>query len=548
MNVNLLLITLIIFSCIFFNKISFRFGIPTLFVFILLGMAFGSDGFARISFDNFALSETVCSVALIFIMFYGGFGTNWKMARPVARQSILLSTAGVFLTALFLGLFLFLLLRRELWLCFLTGSALASTDAASVFSVLRSRKLDLKENTASILELESGSNDPIAYMLTLVCLSFLTGEADVGSILRLLTAQLVFGIAIGVLCGLLSYRILKSVSFEVDGFDVIFIAGIALFSYALSAALGGNGYLSTYLTGIILGNVKMSDKKNIVHFFDGLTGLMQIAVFFLLGLLATPSLLPGVLMSAVSVFLFLTLIARPLAVKLLLLPFRASKGQGRLISFAGLRGASSIVFAIMAVQTLKSDTRFFHIIFFVVLLSLLVQGSLLPFAAQRFDMIDLSNDVMKTFTDYSEELPVQFIQLTLAEDNEWVGKHISELSLPLQFLFLLIVREDKKLVPKGTTLLEAGDSLILCAPAVQTKNAMQLSEIEIDKSSEYLHRHIRDIKLPRGEIIFLIQRGNQSIIPNGQTEILEGDTLMLTRLKEKERSRHSPSRVLTSGQ
>lgn len=538
MNFNLLLITLIIFSCIFFNKISFRFGIPTLFVFILLGMAFGSDGFARISFDNFALSETVCSVALIFIMFYGGFGTNWKMARPVARQSILLSTAGVFLTALFLGLFLFLLLRRELWLCFLTGSTLASTDAASVFSVLRSRKLDLKENTASILELESGSNDPMAYMLTLVCLSFLTGKADVGSILRLLTAQLVFGIAIGVLCGLLSYRILKSVPFEVDGFDVIFIAGIALFSYALSAALGGNGYLSTYLTGIILGNVKMSGKKNIVHFFDGLTGLMQIAVFFLL---ATPSLLPSVLVSAVSVFLFLTLIARPLAVKLLLLPFRASKGQSRLISFAGLRGASSIVFAIMAVQTLRSDTRFFHIIFFVVLLSLLLQGSLLPFAAQRFDMIDLSNDVMKTFTDYSEELPVQFIQLTLAEDNEWVGKRIFELSLPLQFLFLLIVRGEQKLVPKGSTLLEAGDSLILCAPAIQTRNAMQLSEIEIDKSSEYLHCRIRDIKLPRGEIIFLIQRGNQSIIPNGQTEILAGDVLMLTRLKEKTRPSRRPS-------
>ena len=524
MNFNLLLITLIIFSCIFFNKISFRFGIPTLFVFILLGMAFGSDGFARISFDNFALSETVCSVALIFIMFYGGFGTNWKMARPVARQSILLSTAGVFLTALFLGLFLFLLLRRELWLCFLTGSTLASTDAASVFSVLRSRKLDLKENTASILELESGSNDPMAYMLTLVCLSFLTGKADVGSILRLLTAQLVFGIAIGVLCGLLSYRILKSVSFEVDGFDVIFIAGIALFSYALSAAFGGNGYLSTYLTGIILGTVKMSGKKNIVHFFDGLTGLMQIAVFFLLGLLATPSLLPSVLVSAVSVFLFLTLIARPLAVKLLLLPFRASKGQSRLISFAGLRGASSIVFAIMAVQT-----------------SLLLQGSLLPFAAQRFDMIDLSNDVMKTFTDYSEELPVQFIQLTLAEDNEWVGKRIFELSLPLQFLFLLIVRGEQKLVPKGSTLLEAGDSLILCAPAIQTRNAMQLSEIEIDKSSEYLHCRIRDIKLPRGEIIFLIQRGNQSIIPNGQTEILAGDVLMLTRLKEKTRPSRRPS-------
>ena len=537
MNFNLLLITLIIFSCIFFNKISFRFGIPTLFVFILLGMAFGTDGFARISFGNFALSETVCSVALIFIMFYGGFGTNWK----VARQSILLSTAGVFLTALFLGLFLFLLIRREPWLCFLTGSTLASTDAASVFSVLRSRKLDLKENTASILELESGSNDPMAYMLTLVCLSFLTGKADVGSILRLLTAQLVFGIAIGVLCGLLSYRILKSVSFEVDGFDVIFIAGIALFSYALSTALGGNGYLSTYLTGIILGNVKMSGKKNIVHFFDGLTGLMQIAVFFLLGLLATPSLLPGVLVSAVSVFLFLTLIARPLAVKLLLLPFRASKGQRRLISFAGLRGASSIVFAIMAVQTLKSDTRFFHIIFFVVLLSLLLQGSLLPAAAKRFDMIDLSNDVMKTFTDYSEELPVQFIQLTLAEDNEWVGKRIFELFLPLQFLFLLIVRGEQKLVPKGSTLLEAGDSLILCAPAIQTRNAMQLSEIEIDKSSEYLHCHIRDIKLPRGEIIFLIQRGNQSIIPNGQTEILAGDVLMLTRLKEKTRPSRRPS-------
>ena len=158
-------------------------------------------------------------------------------------------------------------------------------------------------------------------------------------------------------------------------------------------------------------------------------------------------------------------------------------------------------------------------------------------------MIDLSNDVMKTFTDYSEELPVQFIQLTLAEDNEWVGKRIFELSLPLQFLFLLIVRGEQKLVPKGSTLLEAGDSLILCAPAIQTRNAMQLSEIEIDKSSEYLHCRIRDIKLPRGEIIFLIQRGNQSIIPNGQTEILAGDVLMLTRLKEKTRPSRRPSRA-----
>jgi len=547
-NQILLLSGVVIILSVFLHKLSMKMGVPVLLAFLLLGIVFGIDGVFKIHFENFELSGSVCSFGLIFIMFSGGFGTNWKEAKFVAGEAVLLSSLGVVFTALSVAAFCTLLLHMEFSWGLLLGSLIASTDAASVFSILRSRRLSLKDRTASLLEFESGSNDPMAYMMTLLSLELVQGTVKISEMLSMLFLQIVLGLLIGGVIAFFAIYMMKKVAVLTDGFELIFVLGAVLLSYALSTSLGGNGYLAVYLTGIILGNQKIKQKKEMVQFFDALTGIMQMLLFFLLGLLSTPSRLPGVAFNAIGIFLFLTFVGRPMVVFTLMHFFPASRNKKLLLSFAGLRGAASIVFAILAVDTVGRGDYIYHLIFLIVLLSILLQGSFLPKVSEKLDMIDAEGDVMKTFTDYSEELPVQFIQLTLAEDNEWVGKHISELSLPLQFLFLLIVREDMKLVPKGTTLLEAGDSLILCAPAVQTKNAMQLSEIEIDKSSEYLHRHIRDIKLPRGEIIFLIQRGNQSIIPNGQTEILAGDTLMLTRLKEKERSPHSPSRVLTSGQ
>ena len=257
----------------------------------------------------------------------------------MAVRSVLLSSAGVVLTALFTGLFCHLALRMDFLEGLLLGAVLGSTDAASVFSILRSRRLNLKYGTASMLELESGSNDPFAYMMTLILLSVMSGTADGGAIALMLGKQLLFGILIGVALALAAARFLSRFDFCGEGFDTIFVFAVALASYALSGVLGGNGYLSTYLTGIILGNRELKNQKALVGFFDAFTGLMQMLLFFLLGLLAFPSQMPAILLPALAIALFLTFIARPAAVGLLLAPFRPP-GSGSISSSPG-RGCAA---------------------------------------------------------------------------------------------------------------------------------------------------------------------------------------------------------------
>ena len=282
------MISVVIFVCIAGSRVSGRLGVPTLFVFIVLGMMFGSDGFLKIPFDNYLIAEQLCTASLIFIMFYGGFGTRWSEAKPVAVRSILLSSAGVILTALLTGLFCHFALRMDLLESMLLGAVLGSTDAASVFSILRSRKLNLKYGSASMLELESGSNDPFAYMMTMIVLSAMSGTADACSIVRMLAAQLIFGLLVGWAVAAAASWFLNRFQFSGEGFDTIFVFAVAMVSYAFSSCIGGNGYLSTYLTGIILGNQEVKNQKTLVSFFDVFTGLMQILLFFLLGLLFYP--------------------------------------------------------------------------------------------------------------------------------------------------------------------------------------------------------------------------------------------------------------------
>ena len=264
----LLVVAIIILVCIAGSRLSGRLGVPTLFIFIMLGMLFGSDGIFKIPFGNFALAEQVCSVALIFIMFYGGFGTRWSEAKPVAGRSILLSSVGVVLTALLTGLFCHLVLNMALMEGMLLGAVLGSTDAASVFSILRSRKLNLKYGTASMLELESGINDPFAYMMTVILLSAMTGSVSGGSAVLLLIRQLAFGLLTGATVAWLVTWLLKRYAFYGEGFDTIFVFAAAIISYALASQIGGNGYLSVYLTGIILGNQELKNQKALVGFFD----------------------------------------------------------------------------------------------------------------------------------------------------------------------------------------------------------------------------------------------------------------------------------------
>lgn len=523
----LLFVAAVIIACVIFNRISSKIGVPMLLAFILLGMCFGSDGLVKISFDNYAFAEQACSIALILIMFYGGFGTKWSHARPVAVKAIVLSSLGTVLTAGLVGLFCWLVLKIAMLESFLIGAVISSTDAASVFSILRSKRLNLKYNTASLLEVESGSNDPFSYMLTVVILSLMNGQGSGGGVVLMLFEQIVFGVGFGFLIAFLAVQFLKRFRFTASGFDGIFLVAAAILSYAVPAYFGGNGYLSAYIAGIVLGNSRISNKQALVHFFDGMTGLMQMLLFFLLGLLAEPSQLPAVAPTAFAIALFLTIVARPLAVFGILAPFKSKLNQELLVSWAGMRGAASIVFAIMAViNPAVTDNDIFHIVFFIVLFSILLQGSLIPFASRKLDMTDEESDVMKTFTDYTDEVPVQFLQFTIPAGHPWAERPLSEILLPPDSLLVLVIRNAEKIVPNGGTLLSAGDRLILSGRATERIDGLRLYEKTIGKGDDWADKTIAQI--PSGDqLVIMIRRGRSVLIPKGKTTVRAGDVLVI---------------------
>ncbi len=526
LSLPLLIGSFVVLLCVLFNRVSNRLGIPMLAAFILLGMLFGSDGIFKIAFENFFFAEQICSFALIFIMFYGGFGTKWTSAKSVAVKAVLLSSAGVVLTAGLTALFCYFVLGFELLISVLMGSVISSTDAASVFSILRSKKLDLKDGTASLLEVESGSNDPMSYMLTAGVLSLLRGQADPGAIAYLVFAQVVYGVVLGAAVAFAARHIFRNFQFSTNGFDAAFLVAVAVIAYALPTLIGGNGYLSAYLAGIILGNSHLPNKRTLVHFFDGVTGLMQMAIFFLLGLVASPSQMPGIVLPAAAIALFLTFVARPAAIFALLSPFRCSKEQILLVSWSGLRGAASIVFAIMSINSgVVHDV--FHIVFCIVLLSILVQGTLIPVVAQRLRMIDENANVLTTFTDYTEEVDLQFVKLGIGEKHPWKNRYIREISMPPELLVVLLLRAGEHLVPSGATEILEGDVLVVCAPAFQDDTVIRLSELTVRPDSAWVGQRILDVRDELDCLIIMIQRNGETIVPNGQTRLQSGDILVL---------------------
>lgn len=537
MALYILIFAVIILICLSLGKVSDKIGLPTLLVFIFIGMLFGCDGIFKIQFDNFSFAEQICSISLIFIMFYGGFGTNWKSAKKIAAKSILLSSAGVVLTAGIAGLFCRFILKFGMLESMLIGAVISSTDAASVFSVLRSKRLNLKYNTASLLEVESGSNDPCAYMLTVIVLQIMSGESSGAGLALMILAQIVFGAAVGVATAISAALIFKKLKFTADGFESVLMFSIALISYSAASLIGGNGYLSAYITGIILGNTDIPNKKKLVNFFDGITGLMQIIIFFLLGLAASPSQMLPIILPALAIALFLTFIARPLSVFAILTPFKCPFRQQLLVAWSGLRGAASIVFAIMAVVSpayIKNDV--FHIVFFIVLFSISIQGTLIPFVAKKLDMIDPGGDVMKTFNDYTKEVPVQFIKLPIKAKHPWANKKVKNINLLPNTILALIIRGDKQLVPRGNTAILEGDVAVLSGPSLEKKFTGHLTELEIESDSEWLGMALSEIKLPSDRLIILINRKGRVIIPSGKTVIKENDILIINESQNKKLS------------
>ena len=521
----ILIVAAIILLCLFLNKISAKLGIPVLLAFILLGMLFGTDGLLKISFDNYQIAEQICTVSLIFIMFYGGFGTNIKEAKPVVPQAILLSSVGVLLTAGITGIFIHLVLKLSLLESFLVAAVIGSTDAASVFNILRSKKLNLKENTASLLEMESGSNDPVSYMLTVILTAVLTGQSvNVG---LMLFFQVFFGVGCGVLFGKVTAVVLNRVEFDISQGKTILVFAVAILAYTVPALIGGNGYLSVYLCGIILGNSYLPHKRDMVLFFDVLTGVAQMMIFFLLGLLVTPSELPQVILPSLVIMVFLTFVSRPVSVAAVLTGFRSSKGQIGLVSWAGLRGVASIVFAIYVVlRKVSLGYNLFNLVFCIVLLSISIQGTLLAWISAKFKMIDENVDVRRTFNDYQEEENVSFVKFHLYGQHPYVGKCLKEITLPPKLLVVLLIRGKEVMVPNGDTCLKAGDLMIAAAEAFEDRKNMTLKEITVDKNHKWCKKALNRIAMQPGTLIVMVRRGKETIIPTGNTVVHEGDVLV----------------------
>lgn len=551
----LLLLGVVLALCIFVNRVTDRLKVPSLLLFIGLGMVFGLI-FRAVGIGNFTdygLGNVVCSICLVFVIFYGGFGTNFKAAHPIVPQALLLSFAGTAMTAGLIGCCVYLIFHAVPFLggigwteSMLIGSVISSTDAASVFNILRTRRLNLKYNSSSMLEMESGSNDPVSYMLTVIFVAMLSvqyglsgDQVSAGVIVGMIASQIGFGAIAGVVFGLLGILVLKRFSFNMGQGGTLFIVAIALVTYALPTMLpgvfSGNGYLAVYICGIMIGNARIPQKRDSVKVFDAITGAAQMMIFFLLGLLATPEWLvrPEVLLPAALIFVAMTFVVRPVVVGGLLAPFRAKARQIGIISWSGLRGVASIVFAIYALGNLGVSTLpydLFSIVFVLVIISISVQGSLLPLMSRKMDMLDASENVMRTFNDYQDDSEVSFVKVVIGDNHPWANKKLRDCVMPREFLVVLIVRGDEVLVPNGETVVHPGDLLVTAAPEFENNEEFNMFEVYLGKNHEWVGKTVRELRMPHGTLIAMIKRKKQTVIPFGATRLMEQDTLVCIKL------------------
>lgn len=386
----LLTSSILLFLSIIAWKISSKLGIPALLLFLGIGMLAGSDGPGRIYFDNALVAQSVGVVALSFILFAGGLETEWKIVRPALGGALSLSTLGVLLTATVIAFFAIFALHFSLFQAFLLGAIISATDAAAVFSVLGARNLKLAGKLLPLLELESGTNDPMAVFLTIGLVRLLTNpQESVFGIVLLFVQQMGIGTVLGLLIGWGAIWIMKHLDLDVEGLYRVFTIALVLFAYGITAILGGSGFLAVYIVGLLLGNSAIQRVDRLSYFHDSIAWLMQIAMFLILGLLVFPSRLlsiigGGLLITGVAVF-----IARPISVLISLLPVKMTIQEKLFVSWVGLRGAVPIVLATFPLLAgVPQASYLFDLVFFVVLVSVLIQGVFVPFIAKRLRVLE----------------------------------------------------------------------------------------------------------------------------------------------------------------
>lgn len=523
----LLLCSLILILAIIARHLAFKAGIPALLLFLCLGIIFHSCGLVL---TDFVLAESISNIALAIIIFYGGFCTNYKSIKPVYKPAIVLASLGVLSTSLLSGLFIYYFFRLDLLTSFLIGSIVGSTDFASVSNILVAKKLNLKKATAPLLELESGANDPGAYTLTFIFLSLLLNKPI--NIPLFLFKQIFFGVFLGLASGFITYKISKRIKLVAESLFVVYVASIMLGTYSLSNLLGGNGFLSLYLLGIYWGNKEFKHKRDIIFFYDGLSNIIEIMLFFLLGLLASFNQISNMFIMGLIITLFMLFIARPLTLFILTKPFNINYKQNIILSLAGIKGAAGITFALMAhnnLPLLKLDI--FHLVLVICLCSLLIQGSLLAPLTAKLDMYDSNDTVFKNFNYYQIKASFNFLEIEINRNSLWLNKKIKDLNFDSNLILAKIVRHNKTLIPNGQSKIKEGDKIILAGKAYFDERGEDLEEIRLKDKHPWLNQKIKDLHLEKKLIIMLKRENGKVVVPYGETTLKLGDTLVIYALE-----------------
>lgn len=465
---NILLIgSLLLFASILAGKTSYKFGVPTLILFLAIGMLAGSDGIGGINFDNPQIAQFIGIVSLNFILFSGGLDTNWSSVKPILKEGVALSTLGVLLTALSLGMFVWFITDFTIYESMLLGSIVSSTDAAAVFSILRSKSLALKTNLRGTLELESGSNDPMAYVLTIAFLTLVIHQdQSLASVIPLFLLQMSIGGVAGIVFGKLSKWIINNIKLDFEGLYPVLVIALMFITFSATDFAGGNGFLAIYICAVYLGNQDLIHKKTIYKMYDGLAWLMQIVLFLTLGLLVYPSEVFPYMGIGLLISLFLIIVARPVGVLLSLVFFKMKMRRRLYISWVGLRGAVPIVFATYPLLAgIDKAHMIFNIVFFISVTSVLIQGTTLSIVAKWLH-VALPEKVKKVteIDQFLTDLPKTSLQeFSVSPNSHGVDKRIVDLHFPQSAFIIMIKRSGDYIRPGGSTVIKANDTLMVLA-------------------------------------------------------------------------------------
>ena len=466
----LLICSVILFVSILAGKAGFRVGLPALLLFLGIGMLFGSDGLG-LQFSNPQIAQFIGMIALSIILFSGGMDTKLSEIKPIASQGVVLATLGVLVTTAITGYFIFWLTglvagyeTLTLAESLLMAAVMSSTDSASVFSILRSKGVYLKQRLRPTLELESGSNDPMAYMLTIILIAYIqsNGMNFLDGAISL-AVQLILGLIAGYILGKVSVWIINKVNVENQSLYPILLLAVIFFIFSITSLLKGNGYLAVYIAGLVVGNTKIIHKKSIVTFFDGFTWLWQIVMFITLGLLVNPHELLPVAGIGLTVGIFMIIFARPITVFLCLLPFRNFTTKAKLyISWVGLRGAVPIIFATYPlIAGIENANLIFNVVFFITILSLLVQGTTVTHVARWLHLTDAPERKDEFGIELPEEIKSAMSEIEITKEVLRHGNKLMQLKLPDHTLAVMVKRDGKYFIPKGNTELHENDKLLM---------------------------------------------------------------------------------------